>query len=105
MLVKNKYWFFDKVLNKKFCHEIIQTGLAKEKQTAVTGLSEKLNKKQMKKSKQIRDSNIFMKQTKMLVGILNGIGMNLVNLLSTIINNIIIGIEMLGMNRIIDLMT
>ena len=35
----------------------------------------------------------------------NGIGMNLVNLLSTIINNIIIGIEMLGMNRIIDLMT
>ena len=58
MLVKNKYWFFDKVLNKKFCHEIIQTGLAKEKQTAVTGLSEKLNKKQMKKSKQIRDSNV-----------------------------------------------
>ena len=58
MLVKNKYWFFDKVLNKKFCHEIIQTGLAKEKQTAITGLSEKLNKKQMKKSKQIRDSNV-----------------------------------------------
>tara|TARA_S200002703_G_scaffold11525_2_gene10460 strand:+ start:298 stop:903 length:606 start_codon:yes stop_codon:yes gene_type:complete len=55
MLNKNRFWYFDRVLTNKFCDEIIKTGLAKEKQIAITGQSKKSNKKQ---SKKIRDSNI-----------------------------------------------
>ena len=55
MLNKNRFWYFDRVLTNKFCDEIIKTGLAKEKQIALTGQSKKSNKKQSKKIRELED--------------------------------------------------
>jgi PKHD-type hydroxylase len=59
MLVKNKFWHFNKVLTNKFCEDIIKTGLAKEKQIAITGNNKgQITKETLKKTKKIRNSNV-----------------------------------------------
>lgn len=56
MILKNYYWYFKNVIPKKICEEIIKLGLSKESDVGVT--AEFKEKKDLKKLKKLRDSNI-----------------------------------------------
>jgi PKHD-type hydroxylase len=61
MKLNYTYWYFQKALSEKFCDDVIS--FAKEKQTKLAMVGdyeglEKLNKKEIKDLKKVRDSNI-----------------------------------------------
>ena len=63
MNLENSYWYFDRVLPKKFCKDVIKYGKTKEEELAITGqFSDKgpnnLSQKDIKDLKKKRDSNV-----------------------------------------------
>ena len=60
MNLKNFYWYFTAALPIKFCDDVIEYGLQKQEQMAVTGLvgNKKLNKKEIKNLKHQRNSDV-----------------------------------------------
>jgi hypothetical protein len=125
MNISNYYWYFQNAIPHKICDEIVQYGkMLKEKEMlALTGGYTKnrdlnkqpLTKKEIKDLKKKRNSNIvwmddkwiykeihpmLILQIKVQVGILNGIGQNLVNLQNIKKVNIMIGIVIVGINLI-----
>ena len=60
MNLKNFYWYFTAALPIKFCDDVIEYGLQKQEQMAVTGLvgNKKLNKKEIKNLKYKRNSDV-----------------------------------------------
>lgn len=44
MQLKNSYWYFDGVLNPKFCDDVIKFGLLQQESVALTGGKKKLSK-------------------------------------------------------------
>ena len=118
MNLTNYYWYFQSAIPHRICDDIVRYGKQLQAGLATTGGYgdvKKLNQSQIKDLKKKRDSKIvwmndrwiykeiqpYINQAiKMLVGIFNGIGQNLVNLLNIIKVNIMIGIVMVGINLI-----
>ena len=60
MNIKNFYWYFTAALPIKFCDDVIEYGLQKQEQIAITGhvANKKLNKKEIKNLKHQRNSDV-----------------------------------------------
>jgi PKHD-type hydroxylase len=61
MKLKWEYWYFNKVLSKKFCDKVIKEGLKRKKEKAIIGKhasSKSMSKKELKTLKSIRDSDV-----------------------------------------------
>jgi hypothetical protein len=54
------YWYFESIISKNICNEIIKLGLSKKKETAWTGEKkpDKTDKKEIQRNKKIRKSNV-----------------------------------------------
>ena len=112
MNLANYFWYFTGVLTPRFCDDVIKYALSKEESMARTGGFDKkeLSKEDVKNIQRKRKSDLvgyikkfilmFIWQIKMLVGILNGVDQNRVNLLNINIINIMIGILILGIDLI-----
>ena len=100
MNLTNYYWFFQSAIPSRICDDIVKYGHQLQDQMAVTGGygNRKLNKKEIKDGYTKKYNHILIKQIKAQVGILNGIGLSLVNLQNIKKDSIMIGIVIVGIN-------
>ena len=73
MNLKESYWYFESVIDKKTCEELIKIGLKKTKEIATTGSfsgKDLKNKNKIKLLKQKRNSNVVWFEEKWLFDLL-----------------------------------